>query len=234
MGLRVIGAGYGRTGTASLKLALERLGFGPCHHMSEVLPNPERVALWTRIGAGEAESDPGLWDRAFAGYAATVDWPSCTHWRALMRRYPDAKVILSRRDAGKWFESVNETILKPEVNAALASTPMGPMLEGNIWRLFDGRLADREHMTACFERHCAEVIAGVPADRLLVFEARDGWAPLCGFLGADIPDEPYPHVNTKEETARVMGMLADQIAGGATAAATNFADEIYRKTGETR
>lgn len=232
MALSVIGAGYGRTGTASLKLALERLGFGPCHHMSEVLPNPDRVAIWTRIGQRAAETDPGLWDEAFAGYGSTVDWPSCTHWRALMRHYPKAKVILSRRDAGKWFESVNATILKPEITSVMDGSPVGPMLRGNISRLFDNRLDDRDHMMACFEKHCAEVVAGVPADRLLVFEAKEGWGPLCDFLGVDAPDEPYPHVNTKEETARLMGMFAAQLAGGATGAAKDFADHVLRKSND--
>jgi hypothetical protein len=228
MTLRVIGAGYGRTGTASLKLALERLGFGPCHHMSEVLPSPDRVALWTRIGEGAAREDPSLLDTAFDGYESTVDWPSCTHWRELMNHYPDAKVILSRRDAGKWFESVNATILKPEVNAMMALSPMGPMLNANIWRLFDGRLDDRQHMMACFEKHCAEVIDGVPPDRLLVFEASQGWEPLCEFLGVPVPEVPYPHVNSKEETARLMAMLADQAASGAASATQGFADDIYK------
>lgn len=231
MGLKVVGAGYGRTGTASLKLALERLDLAPCHHMSEVLPNPDRVALWTRIGNGEAAADPTLWDRAFDGYNATVDWPGATHWRALMRHYPGAKIILSRRDAGRWFDSVNATILKPEVNAALARTPMGPMLERNIWRLFDNRLDDRDHMIACFERHCEEVVRAVPPERLLVFEAKDGWGPLCAFLGAPVPDEPFPHVNSKEETAKVMALLAEQAAGGATSASEDFADDIYKRTG---
>ena len=223
MALRVIGAGYGRTGTASLKVALERLGFGPCHHMSEVLPRPDRIELWRRIGEGEA-----LWDEAFEGYRSTVDWPACTHWRALMEHYPDAKVILSRRDAGRWFESVNETILEANVSRAMATTPIGPMLEANIWRLFDGRLSDREHMMACFERHCEEVVRTVPGERLLVFEAKEGWGPLCAFLGVQPPDEPFPHINTKDETAEVMGRLAREILGGATAANEGFADDIYR------
>ncbi len=227
MALRVIGAGYGRTGTASLKLALERLGFGPCHHMSEVLPSPERVALWTRLGNGEGEANPALWDEAFSGYHATVDWPACTHWRALMTRYPDAKVILTRRDAGKWFTSANETILNPVANAKVAGSPMGPMLDANIWRLFDGRLGDREHMIARFEQHSAEVIAGVPADRLLVFEARDGWGPLCAFLGVGVPDEPYPHVNALEDTKRFMQALAQQAEGGAGAAQQHEVDAIF-------
>jgi hypothetical protein len=229
MGIRVIGAGYGRTGTASLKLALEKIGFGPCHHMSEVLPNPDRVALWTRIGQGEAEGNPSLWDQAFEGYNATVDWPSCTHWRALMAYYPDAKIILTRRDAAKWFTSVYETILNPAVNAQLAASPMGPMLNANINKLFDNRLDDREHMMACFEKHCAQVIEGVPSDRLLVFEAKDGWAPLCAFLGVEAPDEPYPHVNSMEDTKRFMQALGTQAEGGAAAAQRDEIDTIFEQ-----
>lgn len=226
MALRVIGAGYGRTGTASLKLALERLGFGPCHHMTEVLPNPARVALWTRIGEGEP-----LWDEAFEGYESTVDWPACTHWRALSEHYPKAKVILSRRDAGRWFESVNETILNPDGCEKLTGTPMGEMLDRNIWRLFDGRMDDREHMMACFERHCEEVVRGVPADRLLVFDAKEGWAPLCKFLGVAMPDEPFPHVNTKEETKKMMEILAAQRESSSdpNELAREMAEKVYRK-----
>lgn len=229
MTLRVIGAGYGRTGTASLKVALETLGFGPCHHMSEVLPSPERIDLWRRIGEGEP-----LWDRAFEGYTSTVDWPSCTHWRALMEHYPDAKIILSRRDAGRWFESVNTTILEKRVCEALTTTPMGPTLDANIWRLFDGRMEDPEHMMAAFERHCAEVVATVPEDRLLVFEAREGWGPLCAFLGVEAPSEPFPHLNTQDETTRIMRQLADDILGGAQSARSGFADEMYEGGGQSR
>lgn len=222
MTLRVIGAGYGRTGTASLKTALEKLGFGPCHHMSEVLPSPERIDRWRRIGEGEP-----LWDQAFEGYNSTVDWPSCTHWRALMNYYPDAKIILSLRDAGKWFESVNTTILEKRVCEALKTTPMGPMMQANVWGLFDGRMQDREYMMAAFERHCAEVIGSVPKERLLVFEPKQGWAPLCEFLGVDVPSEPFPHLNTQEEITQIMRQLADDILGGAQTARRDFADEMY-------
>lgn len=222
MPLKIIGAGYGRTGTASLKVALERLGFGPCHHMSEVLSRPERIDLWRRIGEGEP-----LWDQAFDGYQSAVDWPACTHWRALMHHYPDAKVILSRRDAAKWFESVNTTILGKRISDALATTPMGPMMQANIWRLFEGRMEDRDFMMAAFERHCAEVVGAVPKDRLLVFDAKQGWAPLCAFLGVHAPDEPFPHINTNDETAGLMARLADDILGGARAARAGFADQIY-------
>ncbi len=146
-----------------------------------------------------------------------------------MTHYPDAKIILSRRDAAKWFTSVNETILNPAVNEKVALSPMGPMLDGNIWKLFDGRMDDREHMMACFEKHCAEVLAGVPADRLLVFEAKDGWGPLCTFLGVDVPNEPYPHVNSMEDTKRFMQALAQQTNDGAQTASKAEVDAIFEK-----
>lgn len=232
MGLKVIGAGYGRTGTASLKMALDQLGFGPCHHMSEVLPDPDRIGLWTEIGRTSAEhdTDPALWDRAFQGYNSTVDWPSCTHWRALMEHYPQAKVILTRRSAESWFESVHETILNPDVWTALRKTPMGPMLASNIERLFNARMDDRDHMMESFERHCREVIDTVPPERLLVFQAKEGWGPLCEFLGVQTPGVPYPRANSKEETREIMQGLRRQIEqSGVVAADKKFADQMYEK-----
>jgi hypothetical protein len=234
MAIEVIGAGYGRTGTASLKLALERLGFGPCHHMAEVLPNSERVAIWEEIGRS-AESGKGvpgaLWDRAFDGYGSTVDWPACTHWRALMAHYPKARVILSKRDAGKWFESVNATILNPQGVEGMRASPMGEMLERNIWRLFGGWLADREHMIACFERHNEEVVRGVPRERLLVFDAKEGWEPLCGFLGVDVPPEPFPHVNTKEAMVELIEGFAGLLQSGNVdpEGLKSFAEGMFKK-----
>lgn len=231
MSLRVIGAGYGRTGTASLKLALEQLGFGPCHHMAEVLPNPDRVAIWERIGKGENGPRSALWDQAFAGFGSTVDWPACTHWRALMEKYPDAKVILSRRDPGKWFESVNATILNPEGVEGMRASPMGEMLDRNIWSLFGGRLADREHMIACYERHNAEVVKSVPKDRLLVFDAKEGWTPLCAFLGTPVPKDPFPHVNTKEAMVELMAEFGAMLERGETGAESigTFAKGMFKK-----
>jgi len=228
MSLKVIGAGYGRTGTASLKLALESLGFGPCHHMSEVLPNPERVERWARIGNGATE-----WDDAFAGYNATVDWPSCTHYKALADHYPDAKVILSLRDPGKWFESVYTTILAPEVTRFLRNSPMGEMLHNNIYRLFDGSMHERQPMIDAFNRHNEEVQRTIPAERLLVFEAKDGWGPLCKFLGVAVPDGPYPHVNTKEETAKLFEHMMSAAPVDHQAEMKDFADRLYTTKPET-
>lgn len=200
MPLQVIGAGYGRTGTASLKLALEQLGFGPCYHMTEVFEHPESVPLWVEAAKGNPD-----WDTIFNGYAACVDFPACTHWRTLMDVYPDAKVILSMRDAGRWFESVNETIMSPRTYEFTRNSPLLEMMQRNIYDLFDGRIFEREHMIDCFNKHVQEVKDTVPPDRLLVFEAKMGWAPLCGFLGVAVPAHPYPHVNTREDFAKLFG-----------------------------
>lgn len=194
MGLRVIGAGYGRTGTASLKLALEQIGFGPCYHMFEVFSKMEHVPLWVEACKGNPD-----WDTLFEGYQSTVDFPACTHWKTLLAEYPQAKVILSTRDPEKWFASVHETIMSPETVEFTTATPLFEMMKLNIYDLFDSRLNERKHMIECYEQHVDEVISTVPEDRLLVFEAKMGWEPLCAFLEVEVPSTPYPHVNTKDD-----------------------------------
>lgn len=192
MTLRVIGAGLGRTGTLSLKAALEQLGFGPCYHMMEVLMHPDReqrIASWDAIAAG----GPADWDGVFAGYHATVDWPACNYYRELMALYPDAKVILSRRtDAETWFRSTQETIFREH----MASPQFTRRIIGDI---VGPDRHDPGAVIAAYERHNAEVISTVPAERLLVYTAGDGWGPLCTFLGVPEPATPYPHSNTTSQ-----------------------------------
>jgi hypothetical protein len=94
MTLKVIGAGFGRTGTSSLKQALEDLGFGPCHHMTEVIAHPQQVPVWEAAMNGE----PVEWEDVFHAYQSAVDWPSAAFYEPLMERYPDARVILTVRD----------------------------------------------------------------------------------------------------------------------------------------
>ncbi|MQA14841.1 MAG: sulfotransferase family protein [Pseudonocardiaceae bacterium] len=199
----VIGAGFGRTGTASFKAALEHLGFGPCYHMFEVLSAPERMQDWQHAVDGSNVD----WDRVFAGYRATVDWPGAAFWRRLVEHYPQAKVVLSVRDPHRWWESTYNTIYQfaardtappemPEADWQHFRKTLLPTIHEIIWDgTFGGRFEDEAHAIEVFERHNAEVQREVPADRLLVYEARDGWAPLCEFLGVDVPPEPYPHVN---------------------------------------
>lgn len=193
MPLKVIGAGFGRTGTLSLKLALERLGFGPCYHMAEVIQIPSAVADWTAVFDG-AQPD---WERIFKGYNATVDWPSTAVWRELSEAYPEAKVILTVRDPVEWWESTQATIF-----ARMGSPPTNPfeaMLQKMIARHFEPRLTDKAYMVEMFERHTADVRASLPPERLLVYQVKEGWAPLCRFLGVPAPDEPMPRVNDRED-----------------------------------
>lgn len=201
MALKVIGAGLGRTGTFTLKTALEMLGFGPCHHMVEVLANPQQVPFWNRAADGE----PVEWDEVFAGYAATVDWPGCHFYAELAERYPEAKVILSCRDPERWYESMSETILKSMEMMGLGPgerVPADhPMYFGAaiISQHTFGHDYGKENVIAAFERHVEGVRRTIAPERLLEFEASDGWEPLCAFLGVAAPDAPFPRTNSREE-----------------------------------
>lgn len=197
--VKIIGAGFGRTGTASLKAALEHLGFGPCYHMLEVIAQPERIHDWERALDGEVSD----WDSVLGGFQSTVDWPGCAFWRELLDAYPDAKVVLTVRDPQRWYDSTHETIYQfaqnPPAEAAddFAAT-LRPTIMRMIWDgTFGGEFADREHAIDVFERHNAEVQRVVPADRLLVYRVGDGWRPLCDFLGVAVPEERFPHVNDR-------------------------------------
>lgn len=198
--LRVVGAGFGRTGTLSLKRALEILGFGPCYHMEEVMKHPKHVPVWAAATRGERVD----WKALFAGWGATVDWPACTFYREILAAHPDAKVILSVRDPQRWHQSVMQTIRLPSVlfpmRILMPVLPgVGPatrMATELVWnRTFSGKVDDPAHAIAVFEAHVSAVRQAIPPDRLLVFEAAQGWAPLCEFLGVPIPDQPFPHVN---------------------------------------
>lgn len=206
MTLDVIGVGFGRTGTYSLKHALEQLGFGPCHHGFELLRHPEQVPLWDRALAGEP-----VWDEVFAGYRSTTDFPSLDCWRELVAAYPRAKVVLTVRDPDRWYDSLltlGDHLRDPQVRALVQERV--PWL-GRPTRMFDGvDLTDRAAVIDRFERHTAEVREVVPADRLLVYEVRQGWGPLCAFLGVDVPTGEFPRRNDGEELGR---LIAEYAAG---------------------
>lgn len=195
MPLEIIGAGLGRTGTLSLKLALEQIGFGPCYHMAELMMNPARAPLW--VAAADGKPD---WEAIFAGYASTTDYPACDFWRELATVYPNAKVILTLRDPVKWFESTQATVFSDGMTAMIKSqAAMVPFFERTVWKAFGNRIHDRAHMIDVFERHNEAVKAGIPKQRLLVYEVSQGWNPLCEFLGVDVPRTPFPKVNSREE-----------------------------------
>lgn len=194
MTLKVIGAGLGRTGTLSLKLALEHIGFGPCYHAMELAAAEFKpMPLW--LGAIRGDAD---WDAIFDGYRSTTDYPGCCFWRELMDYFPAAKVLLSVRDADGWFDSISSTLFASAFREKALQSPMA-----ELHRFFtvgiEDRLDDREFMTSYFNRWNQAVIDIVPADRLLVFSSGDGWGPLCSFLGVSIPDAPYPRVNSRDE-----------------------------------
>ena len=200
MALQVIGAGLGRTATFSLKFALEHLGLGPCYHMSEVFAAARRnVPLWLDVVRGKPD-----WDAVFAGFRSTTDYPACTYWRELAAFYPDAKLILTVRDADGWFDSVSETIFSPKMQGSLAGSPVGAMMQGVIFDALGGRVNDRAFMTDWFARRNQTVIDSLPRSRLLVFSPKEGWGPLCAFLGVPVPKAPFPRVNSRDEINQAM------------------------------
>jgi hypothetical protein len=174
------------------------IGFGPCYHMVEVSHHPEHVPLWDAAADGRAVD----WDAIFDGYRAAVDWPVCRFYRPLMERYPHAKVILTVRDPEAWYRSVQNTIhYRDPDDSPDGASPMQRMIDHVIWEgTFEGRMDDKAHALAVFDRHVQEVEATVPPERLLVYEAKDGWEPLCRFLGVPVPvDTPFPYLNTTAE-----------------------------------
>ncbi|WP_245489321.1 MULTISPECIES: sulfotransferase family protein [unclassified Mesorhizobium] len=187
----VIGTGFGRTGTDSMREALTMLGFGPCHHMSEVMAHAGQRRLWRALARGAAPD----WDQLFAGYKSCVDWPSAFHWRELIEAYPQARVILTWRSPESWWESFEKTIL-PAIVASTDQESLGIALVSK--QVFGGRPQDRAHAIAVYRDNVEAVLNTVPAERLLVHKLGDGWAPLCAHLGVPVPDEPYPARNTTQ------------------------------------
>lgn len=202
MTLKVIGAGFGRTGTLSLKLALEQLGFGPCYHMVEVFKNPQAARWWIEAADGRPD-----WAKIYEGYNSTVDWPNATFWAELADAYPDAKVILTVRDPEAWFRSTQATIFAAPPPAEVGD--FGEMYDKVIARLFDRRMHDHDHVIDVYQRHNEEVQRRIAPERLLVYEVAEGWGPLCAFLGVPAPETAMPQVNSTEEfRARRMGAAA--------------------------
>lgn len=194
MTLKVIGAGFGRTGTDSLKVALNQLGLGPCQHLKET--NGTIATKLLAVKRGE-DLNPD-WDAIMGDYQSCVDWPWSAFYKELADFYPDAKVVLTVRDPEKWYTSVSDTIYK--FSGWVPPSAMRNMVFGIIWDgIFEGRFPEKDHAIKKFNDHIEEVKANIPADRLLVFEVADGWGPLCEFLDVPIPEGPFPRVNTSAE-----------------------------------
>lgn len=198
MTLSVIGAGVGRTGTYSLKLALDQLGFGPCHHMEEVLHNiPVQVPLWSAALEGRPD-----WKKIYSGYSSAVDWPSVCFLDQLLETYPEARFILTNRNPESWADSFSKTIYKmlairdqmpPEMREGLEMTA------GVIARTGFPMELDRQGLIEAFTAHGEAVKKTIPAEQLLVYEVKEGWGPLCEFLGKPVPADPFPRSNDSAE-----------------------------------
>lgn len=201
MGLEVIGAGLGRNGTMSMKFAMEQLGFGPCYHMLEVFrAAPAAIPQWLEAVNGRPD-----WDAIFSGYRATTDYPAASYWRELADHFPNAKVVLTTRDPDTWFDSVSETIFHSNTIASVAGTPFGELLDKAIFDEFGEELTDRSFMTDWYVKRNEAVVASLPPERLLVFHPRQGWKPLCDFLGMPVPSHPFPQVNDRLDLSGTVG-----------------------------
>jgi len=198
MSLRVIGLGVGRTGTFSMKLALEQLGFGPCHHMEEVdARSPEQIAVWASAALGDLDLD-----KAYAGFASAVDWPTAAFCHELFMAYPGAKFILTVRDPEKWYASFSQTIvplIQPTENTPPELLPFLEMVVAVVQKTGFRIPSTKEEILTAFNRHIQTVTDTIPADRLLLFDVKQGWEPLCRFLGVEVPPSNFPKTNNTKE-----------------------------------
>ena len=200
MTLKIVGAGFGRTGTLSMKFALEELGFSACYHMIEVRKNPSHPKLWSEA-KNKGNTD---WSALFEGYQASVDWPSCNFWREQAKAFPDSKILLTLRDPSAWYESIMTTIYpsskKFTESKEKKEREFGQWAMEMIWEwVFQDKMDDRSYVIGKFEKHNEQVIKEVPAERLLVFETGEGWEKLCDFLEVPVPANIFPKVNTTEQ-----------------------------------
>jgi len=212
MAIEIIGAGFGRTGTHSLKLALQRLVFSKCYHMEDLVRNPENLHYWEDAREGKHVD----WDELFKGYRAAVDFPANMFYKDFMKLYPDAKVILTMRDPENWYKSFGDTIIRQSNPSLKQIVSMSFKLPFNkkLWKqlrvfkyaneylddMFEGRFyEDKEKAINFFNNWNDRIKNTVPAEKLLIYEVKNGWKPLCDFLGCSVPDEPFPRSNTTAE-----------------------------------
>lgn len=210
----VIGAGFGRTGTASLQHALHTLGHAPCYHWKTLLAEPAREAHWHQVLDDVEQGRAPQWDTVYSGFRAAVDWPTAAFWRELADHYPSAKVILTVRDPEEWYASFSQTIsVVLGATAPLASTrshmrqhgiPGNPAEDELLRRVvgervFGGKCRTKDDVLAAYRRHVEAVVSGLPAERLLVLDPAAGWEPLAEFLNVPVPPGSYPHVNRRPD-----------------------------------
>jgi hypothetical protein len=222
MSIKIIGAGFPRTGTNTLRESLQQLGYVKTYHMKDLLVHPENLQYWQKL----KETGTTDWEELYNGYEATVDFPCYPWYKEHMKRYPDAKVILTVRPFEKWHESVYSTIWQAQNPTEEQRLEMQVKVAANPRLLsvikcvefakqtimeehFQNRFLDKEFAEKIFHQHNEEVKAYVPAEKLLVFDVSDGWEPLCKFLGKPIPEEPLPHTNKREDFKAMLGQLME-------------------------
>ena len=192
MSLRLIGAGVGRTGTLSLRAALETLLGAPCYHMFEVREHPEHIPLWHAA----ARNEPVDWQGLLGPYAAAVDWPASAFWPEIAAAFPDAVILLSSRDAEGWWKSASETIFPATQRV---DNDWRRMIDAMFESRFTLNITDKAASIAAYEAHNRKVRDEAPAARLVEWHPGDGWGPICKALQLPVPDLPFPHVNSTEE-----------------------------------
>lgn len=199
--MKVIGCGFGRTGSMSMKIALEQLGVGPCHHMDEVIANPaEQLPYWLAASKGEKIN----WNDALKGYESCVDWPTAAYWPVLAKHFPEAKILLTTRSAESWYNSISKTIFKIMGDATNASgnepNPFGEMLQHMILEnTFNGDITDRDHCINVFNKNVQAVKDSFSGNKLFIYNIGDGWEGLCKWLDVPVPDIPFPRTNNQQE-----------------------------------
>ena len=209
--MKVFGAGFGRTGTMSLKFALEKLRIGPCYHMREVVSRPSHIKLWYDISRGEHPN----WNRLFSDFNSAVDFPVCLFYKQLINKFPEAKFILTLRDFDTWYISTANTIYKvPSIlpdwfEKVVYPIRMFIVMQVNlIWvGLFKNNFSDRDSTKLVYYEHIESVKKIIPADKLLIYNVKEGWEPLCEFLDVDVPDIPFPKVNDTAEMLRNFAII---------------------------
>jgi hypothetical protein len=217
--MKMIGVGFGRTGTMSLKAALEELGAGPCFHMIDLIMGEEKerdLAHWVRIADGE----PVDWHEVFEPWESTVDWPAASRWREIVAAFPEAPVLLNVRDFDGFYKSCENTILAIKEAAMAGDLPEDANREGpapELWEAiekliwqgdFQGNFKDKEATRKLYFERIETIRSEVPAERLVYWELGDGWGPLAEALGVDEPDTPFPHLHDTNEFRAEFGLPA--------------------------
>jgi len=204
--MKLIGAGFGRSGTMSIKAALEKIGYGPCYHMKIALWRPHHLRFYLRAWRGNNVD----WKRFYRNYNAVVDWPTCSFYKDLMLEYPDALILLNVREPGDWYDSMFKTIwaIQPAFPwwfpRSVRTIHNEIIWNGNL----KGNFEVREKGIEAYKDWIEEVKKTVPSQRLLVYNVEEGWKPLCDFLGVPVPEgEPYPHINERKSFVRIIKLL---------------------------